>query len=406
MKHIYYLLVSLLLLGSCQKEYFDVFDYPYEYTGKLGDIVKIHSDQKLTIDQITPLLPNEVNQYVSLSHGIRVVRLDYTSESFDGKTIKASGTIIFPDNKKIAYPIISYQHGTTLYKKGVPSTDTTSLEYLLNVGLTASSDVIVCVPDYFGLGTGEGEHNYLNSEEEANSVRDLIRAARKLIKKENQYLLNEDIYLFGYSQGGHATLAAQKKMELKHPREFKLKATAPMAGPYALSKTNQFDMLFQEVYYPNPFYFPYILKGLINTTPNYISSFSQILKAPYDEKASTYITGQYNFGDVNSQFDHYIHRMIKDELKDEVKNNPNHPLRLAAQTLDLVEDWTPKTPMRLYHCNGDRDVYIENSIYADSVFRSRGANIELVDVGEFNHYECAPYAMLLAKLWFDTFLNE
>lgn len=62
--------------------------------------------------------------------------------------------------------------------------------------------------------------------------------------------------------------------------------------------------------------------------------------------------------------------------------------------------------MRLFHCNGDRDVYIENAYYADSTFRSRGANIELVDIGNYNHTECAPYAMLFAKMWFDTFLNE
>lgn len=98
--------------------------------------------------------------------------------------------------------------------------------------------------------------------------------------------------------------------------------------------------------------------------------------------------------------------MIKDDLKEEVKNNPHHPLRMAAQTLDLVDGWKPKTPIKFFHCNGDRDVYIENSIYTDSVFKSRGAHVDMIDVGDFDHYECAPYAMLNAYLWFHTFLAE
>ncbi|HPA35107.1 MAG TPA: hypothetical protein PLA16_02000, partial [Chitinophagales bacterium] len=83
-----------------------------------------------------------------------------------------------------------------------------------------------------------------------------------------------------------------------------------------------------------------------------------------------------------------------------IKNNPNHPVRLAAREYDLVDNWTPRAPMKLYHCTGDDNVYYDNAVYADSAFRSRGADVELLDMGTANHQDCAPSSILFASLWF------
>ncbi len=400
------LTVIALTVFSCKKtEVFDIDD-TYIYKGPLGDVVKIISDKTMSAEEIEAYLPTDVSQYISISHTVRILTLEYKSENKDGKTVVASGTIMIPDITDSDLPIASYQHGTTIEKTAVPSMDTRGMEYLLNLGLTGSSRIISCIPDYLGLGTGEGRHLYLNPKEQANSVRDIIRAARKIILSEKKITLKEDVYLFGYSQGGHATMAAQREMELHYPKEFKLKASAPMAGPYALSRTKQFEMLFDSVYYPNPFYFPYILVNLKASHPEYISSYSDVLISPYAERVDEILDGKHNFWQANAQFSNYINTMIREDVKEAVKNDPEHPLRKAARTLDLTEDWIPKTPTRLYHCSGDRDVFIENAIYADSVFRAKGAPVEFINGGNYNHGDCAPYAMVATKMWLDSFLNE
>lgn len=404
MRHFFFLLFSLTIILSCKKE--DILQTERVYQGPLGNIQRVVSDQSLSPTDIKSLLPSQVTDFIKIQHGVRVVVIEYQSENKDGKMVKASGTLFFPDIQNKDLPIASYQHGTILMKKEAPSVNPNSLEYLLNLGFASSSPVVTCVTDYLGLGTGEGRHLYLNSREESNSVRDIIRALRKFVAEEKNVQLNEDIYLMGYSQGGHATMAAQRDMETKYPNEFKLKASAPMAGPYALSRTKQFDLMFDSVYYPNPFYFPYILVSLKASFPDYLKSYSDILISPFADSVDYFLNGETNIGNANRKYNHYINTMIREDVKAAVKSNPNHPLRVAASSLDLVDGWIPKTPTRLYHCRGDRDVYIENAIYADSVFRAKGAPVELIDVGDLNHDDCAPLALIYGKAWFDELLKE
>jgi hypothetical protein len=66
--------------------------------------------------------------------------------------------------------------------------------------------------------------------------------------------------------------------------------------------------------------------------------------------------------------------------------------------------WTPRSPLRLYHCSGDQDVVPANSQVAYAAFRAAGATqVELVDpVPGANHGACAEPSLLAAKAWFDS----
>ena len=401
MKKISKLLIVVLLtslLFSCKKESISV-NQPFEYTGALGDVVNIISQDSLTIAQIRNQLPDLIASVITLKFGVRVFIIEYKTLNKDNDTVKASGVVFVPMADSFALPMSSYQHGTVLLKRDAPSVSKGD-EYKLNLANASGSGVVACMPDYLGLGTGEGLHLYLNPTEEANCVRDILRSARKLVKQNNIAQLNGQIFLFGYSQGGHATMAAQRQMEKENKQEFKLTASAPMAGPYALSRTSQFDIMLDSVYYPNPFYLPYLAVSLFNTFPIY-DSYSQLFKAPYDARIPATIDGYHSFGYANSQFPYIVSSILIDSVRLAIKNDPNHPIRLAAKQYDLVDDWTPTTPMKLYHCHGDDNVFYDNAVYADSVFKSRGANIELVDLGDAHHEDCAPSALLFAKIWFD-----
>jgi hypothetical protein len=392
------LFISISIL-SCKKEEVQP-DNTFEYTGALGDITRIVSEQHLTVAQIQAILPSEISTLVVVKNNVIVYTVEYKSLNKDDDTVKASGMIIVPEVDSFSLPLSSYQHGTVLKKTDAPSVGGGS-EYLLNLAVSSSKEVVSCVPDYLGLGTGDGLHLYLNPREEANSVRDLLRAARKLVKEKQVAVLNGQIFLFGYSQGGHATMAAQRQLELENANEFKLTATAPMAGPYALSRTSQFNIMLDSVFYPNPFYLPYLAVSLFNTFPVY-SSYSQLFKAPYDTRIPVAIDGYHTFGYANSQFPSYISTILIDSVRIAIKNDPNHPVRIAAKSFDLVDDWTPTTPMKLYHCSGDDNVFFDNAVYADSAFRSRGADVELIDLGSAHHEDCAPTAIFIAGNWLSS----
>ncbi len=68
------------------------------------------------------------------------------------------------------------------------------------------------------------------------AVRDLLWAAEHFALAEGAKLTGQ-LFLAGYSQGGHATLAAAELLQNRHGHEFTVTAIAPMAGPYDLSDT-------------------------------------------------------------------------------------------------------------------------------------------------------------------------
>jgi hypothetical protein len=153
------------------------------------------------------------------------------------------------------------------------------------------------------------------------------------------------------------------------------------------------------VFYPNPFYLPYLAVSLFNSFPVY-SSYQQLFKEPYAMRIPQVIDGYHSSEYANSQFPYIISSILIDSVREAIRNDPNHPVRLAAREYDLVDDWTPKTPMKLYHCKGDDNVFYSNAVYADSVFRSRGADCELLNMGDLHHEACAPLSILAAKTWF------
>jgi hypothetical protein len=402
MKKLLFLALLGLTILSCKKENAIQQTSQYEYTGALGDVIRIIKEDTMTPSQVQTLLPPDFQGLITLRHNVRIFTVEYKSMNQQEDTVKASGLIFVPDVDSFAVPLTSYQHGTVLMKSDAPSQNH-GQEFIVSLALACSDGVVACMPDYLGLGSGDGLHLYLNPTEEANSVRDIMRCARKLVKERDIAHLNGQVFLFGYSQGGHATMAAQRQLELENAEEFKLTATAPMAGPYALSRTEQFNIMLDSLFYPNPFYLPYLAVSLFHTFPSVYPSYSAVFKAPYDARIPDVIDGYHSFAYANSQFPYYISTIVIDSVREAIRNDPNHPIRVAAKAYDLVDNWTPKTPMHLYHCQGDDNVFYSNAVYADSAFRARGANCELINMGPAHHEDCAPPALLAAKLWVTGF---
>jgi len=99
----------------------------------------------------------------------------------------------------------------------------------------AAKGYVVVMADYIGLGkAGTTLHPYFHTQTEATSTRDMIRAARTFCA-DNGILLNDKLFLAGYSQGGHVTASLQRLLEQDHPDEFHITASAIMAAPLDLT---------------------------------------------------------------------------------------------------------------------------------------------------------------------------
>jgi hypothetical protein len=164
---------------------------------------------------------------VPVRYGVDIYKILYKTPNENGELVKASGLFFIPQNFKGSMPVISYQHGTIIKKTDAPSN--LKGEYIIGLGL-ACDGYAVSMPDYLGLGEGEGRHLYLHAETEASASIDMLRAGKQYAREHN-IALNDMLFLAGYSQGGHATMAMHKMIQEKYTDEFTVTASAPMSGP-------------------------------------------------------------------------------------------------------------------------------------------------------------------------------
>ena len=315
--------------------------------------------------------------------------------------IEASGAIAIPRGVTCELPMASYQHGTVAAKTNVPSFN----NFESNIGkIFAGSGYVVCMPDYIGLGTSPGLHPYVHARSEADAALDLMRAAR-ILQDSLNFNLNEQLFLFGYSQGGHATMALHKEIEEVYPDEFQVTLSAPMSGPYDLSGV-QAEVIIDNEPYPTPGYLPYVVFGYQSVYGNFYDEIGDIFIPPYDTSLFPLFDGTVSMGEINDAVPEIPNSILVPSQLQDFISNPENPLRTTL-ALNDVYDWTPTAPVRIMYCMGDDQVGFMNSVKTYEKFIENGAqDVEFYDFGEFNHNGCLQFCLLSAYSLFEEKKNN
>ena len=328
---------------------------------------------------------------------VEVFKLVYRTVDPWGLPTVASAGLAVPVKAGRAWPLLGYQHGTMLRKLDAPSSGL-STEGLVGV-LLATSGYVGVSADYLGLGDSPGRHPYHHAASQATAVVDALRAGRAACATHG-VALNGQLFLAGYSQGGHATLATLREIETRHAAEFEVAACAPMAGAFDLSGVTLDDALSDRPV-PNPYYFVFLLQTLVDLY-GVAPSLSELLVPPYDQSLPPLLDGSTDGGAVNALMPSVPHRIVKPGYLAALRADPGHPLRRALRDNDLTS-WAPRAPVRLYHCSGDQDVPPANAVVARDRMASLGVTVPLVEPKPgADHGNCAQPALLLVKAWFDA----
>jgi hypothetical protein len=228
----------------------------------------------------------------------------------------------------------------------------------------------------------------------------MLRAVRNFCAT-NGTPLNGQLFICGYSQGGHATMALHRELETFHTNEFALTASAPMAGAYDMSGVTTEDFLSGRLP-PNPYYFAYVLAAY-QSVYGLAPTLADLLTLPYSNTLPPLFQGNSSGGQINAAMPSNPTLILKPAILAEFRTQPNHPMRVALRDNDLLA-WTPRAPLRMYHCAGDRDVIKTNSQVALQSYHSRGAtHVQLIDpLPSGDHGACAMPSLLSAKAWFDS----
>jgi hypothetical protein len=302
-----------------------------------------------------------------LKYDIKAYKIVYKTKNTDGTEIEASGALIIPKTIN-AVPMISQQHGTIRTDLQAPSYYQTNSEAYVTASYFGSNGYIISCPDYLGYGVSKNIiHPYEHRESLAQASLDMIRASAEFLAKEK---INWDkkLMITGYSQGGFATMALQKKMEEQFPNEFNLVASSCGAGAYNKSEFMK-DLINNPTHGIAEYNQLYVW---VTQTYNRVYGLNRLMNTYFKEPFAADIQNNGNKANVNVS----INIAFSDVFKKAVNDGSDTKFLEAVKDNDIF-DWAPKTDTQLYHGDADLQVFYSNSATAEKAMKAKGGKVTL-----------------------------
>ncbi len=332
---------------------------------------------------------------VSVEYGVNTYKILYETPDTDGTIDTASGILVLPIlDTDLPAPIVAYQHGTVSTREDVPSrlTREAFLVYFF-----AGNGFISIAADYIGLGDSRRViHPYVHADTEASAAIDLLRASKEYMAAEG-VSFSEQLFITGYSQGGHAAMAMHKEIETNLADEFTVTAGSHMSGPYNLSNTI-INTSLEDSVYEFPSYLAWMFVGYQSVYQGLYEDLGSVFQPEFIPAIEDFTNGEISLGELNDFMveklielhgSSFANRIFLEEFLIDLQTNPTNPIRLALEDNDLI-DWVPTAPTQLLYCMADEQVPFTNATITDSIMNANGAAaVTSIDIDSaLNHGEC------------------
>ena len=321
---------------------------------------------------------------------VKVVALNYITVGPNGSDeTNASGVMLVPGGAACTAPaaLVAYAKGTDVQKPRTLANPQDSETFLL-AAMYAAQGYAVVATDYLGFAkSSHAYHPYLHADSEATTVLDSVRAARAAAPSVGASLSGKVMFT-GYSQGGHASMAAHRAAERDHPTEFNVVAGAHLAGPYNLSGSLKLPDAIAGV----QFFVPYLVTAWQKVYGNVYTDVKTVFKTPYSGyienllpsptlNYTTLVTTGTLPGGPTVTPNQARDAVFQSDFLLGAQTSTTHPLYVAAKKNDLL-GWSPKS--RVLLCGGAGDPTVPPAIHQQVMkadFDSRGlTNVSSVDV--------------------------
>lgn len=344
---------------------------------------------------------------------ITTYSLRYSTIGGSGEPTDASTALILPSGKDPACqgprPVLLYAHGTSTAKDH--NMARLRGEAKLVAALFTAQGYIVVAPNYAGYeGSSLPYHPYLNAEQQSADMIDAMRAARSAMAQLKVQVAPQ-LFLAGYSQGGHVTLATQRAMQ--QGSEFKVTAVAGLSGPYAMARFS--DTVFSgqpnagiTIYLPliatsaqragagiynkpEELYELQYASGIETLFPTKMTRKELVKQGKLPKSALFALDSQPQGSGASAYFSnpHLVRTSFRDAYLQDLAEHPcddgsctpANNLRKWMLRNDL-RNYTPQSPLLL--CGGSKDpsVPFYNATAAAEYFSQRGAAPTVVDLEE------------------------
>ena len=321
---------------------------------------------------------------------VKVVALNYITVGPNGSDeTNASGVMLVPGGAACTAPaaLVAYAKGTDVQKPRTLANPQDSETFLL-AAMYAAQGYAVVATDYLGFAkSSHTYHPYLHADSEATTVLDSVRAARAAAPSVGASLSGKVMFT-GYSQGGHASMAAHRAAERDHPTEFNVVAGAHLAGPYNLSGSLRLPDAIAGV----QFFVPYLVTAWQKVYGNVYTDVKTVFKTPYSGyienllpsptlNYTTLVTTGTLPGGPGVTPNQARDAVFQSDFLLGAQTSTTHPLYVAAKKNDLL-GWSPRS--RVLLCGGAGDPTVPPAVHQAVMkadFDSRGlTNVSSVDV--------------------------
>lgn len=367
---------------------------------KAGDLIQITEMSAITSEELDKIIYNfcpGINSKIE-RNSIRYYSLVYETTNIRGGSTHASAAFLIPNTNRTHYSTVSYQHGTQFDRAGAPSLAGLWREGRIAGGCYGSQGYAVVQADYLGYGVSTEFHPYYDTLTEATVTSDALRASKQAAKKLG-FELGGKLFLSGYSQGGHVTMALQKYLQENIDLDLKVTASAPMAGAYQISETSRAVLKNPDL--PSGIEAAFLLLSYFQAYSIY-PSLNEMIRPQYTSNLESLLPGKYHLAELMKMLPTKPEDLLQPEFQSDLLSNPNNPFYKALQANDIY-NWKPLAPVMFIH--GDKDIQVPtfNSILTNETMQKLGAKTQLVLLPGKDHQSATGAALLQSILWFNSF---
>lgn len=370
------LLLFLIFMAACNKD-----DAPFEEPAETnqylsGIIAEKHIDKSEIVAQVVNFAagqgidaPEEL--LASLICNVDVAAIEYNTTGVDGKPVTASGVVAIPEGTISYDHLLSIQHGT-LDMEEAPSKQLFYYEMMPVI-----SGHIVVMADYLGYGssqTPDRQHPYLHNKLTGTVCADMIEAAREYLKYKSITENDDDLELFGYSQGGQATIATLLELEERGQAE-SIRAVYAGGGAYDLVNTLEIftSPTIGSLSYMRTGYAPYLIRGMVYGEQLTVSDENLYAPEVIDEGLNEMFSTR-PLSEWHSALGNDITKVLHPDFFAAPTYNNNKDVLAVIEALrknSLVNtSFQPQTPIVLYHSPKDDFVPYSNAVNAHNLWQS------------------------------------
>jgi pimeloyl-ACP methyl ester carboxylesterase len=371
----------------------------------------------------------------------KAVKITYNTVNEDNVPVVASGLLVIPtatDKYKASRALqgqvpftvsmLCDNHITIFANTDAPTTIEVSdgkPNYTLAILESGYAGFAGIYPDYIGFGSSLGTvHPYIMKKASARASLDMIKASMKYME-DHGVILNHQLYITGYSEGGYVAMATAQKVE-NELGSVNLMGVAPMAGPYNVKDLADIELnathlmaypgFLADLAYSYSHYYDANLSEIANANIS-IGQFQTAFSGNYDTVAIHTILGLAD--PANDDYGFYTHKadeLFSTTFLNSYNNNVNNTMKVKFEENNL-DNWTPRSKMNFIQCIDDDIIPFSESNNTYNKFKSNGADVILTGIPTailhqqkdarhlFVHVNCGETAYIIAVKWFAAIRN-